>query len=135
LGNTIYVYISPVSVDIFTIHATCFRIGFNNKVGKSEQSHSVFDINKNYFAEESRNQVAGDMELIRSRILAKQALIKLPVDISYYAKGTVLDQEQYRSSPYNVQYVIKDSTVFGLPFYIEWIKQDQFNLSYTFNGS
>ena len=104
------------------------------KLANQNKANSVFDMNKTYFAEESRNQMAGDIELIRSRILAKQALAKLPLDISYYAKGTVLDQELYRTSPYNVEYLIKDSSIYGTQFFMEWTKQDQFNLSYKFNG-
>src|SRR5205085_3849100 len=104
------------------------------KLANQNKANSVLDMTKNYFSEENRNQMAGDIELIRSRILAKQALAKLPLDISYYEKGTVLDYEMYRTSPFMVDYLIKDSTIFGLKFFIEWNGPDAFSLIYEWHG-
>src|SRR5262245_42278894 len=59
---------------------------------------------------DNTNQIAGDIEMLRSKIIAQRAIDKLDLKISYFAKGTVLDYELYNGSPFIVQAKISDST-------------------------
>jgi len=45
------------------------------------------------------SSLAGDIELIRSRVIVGRALSKLPLAVSYYSKGTVLMEEMYTATP------------------------------------
>lgn len=80
------------------------------------------------------NQLAGDIELMRSRIITQRAVANLNLDISYYAKGTILDFELYRGSPFEVAINIKDSTILDRPFFVEFNSIDSYTLRYTDNG-
>ncbi|MBL0342041.1 MAG: hypothetical protein IPP71_14600 [Bacteroidetes bacterium] len=65
---------------------------------------------------DNMNKLAGDIELIRSKIIAKRAVSKLNLGISYFAKGTVLDYELYSASPFEAEAVLKDSSIYNKPF-------------------
>src|SRR5436305_4697955 len=65
-------------------------------------------------------QLAGDIELLKSRVILSRAIATLPLAVSYYAKGAVLDYELYGYSPFRIEYVIKDSGILDTPFYLEF---------------
>ena len=67
---------------------------------------------------ETINQLAGDIELIRSKIISERAIKNLNLGISYFAKGTVLDYELYNISPFTVDINIKDSTIYNKSFFV-----------------
>jgi len=83
---------------------------------------------------DGKNKMAGDAELIRSKIIAQRALQNLDLKISYYAKGTVLDYELYTASPFTVNANIKDSSIFQKPFFVEFKDAGSFTLRYTYLG-
>ena len=64
------------------------------------------------FAEDV-NEVASAIEVIRSKVFLRRALLKLPLQISYFAEGRIKTNEHYRSSPYSVSYIIKTPAAFG----------------------
>ncbi|MBX7053111.1 MAG: polysaccharide biosynthesis tyrosine autokinase [Flavobacteriales bacterium] len=49
------------------------------------------------------NKPEAKVELIRSRLLIGRSLRELPIKVSYYAKGQILTNEHYGSSPYQVE--------------------------------
>jgi capsular exopolysaccharide synthesis family protein len=77
---------------------------------------------------QEKDDVAKDVELLKSKFLLKRALAKLPLDVSYYNKGKFLTFELYRSSPLEVSFEIKDSSIIGLPFYVELTGNNKFKL-------
>ena len=77
---------------------------------------------------QEQEDVAKDVELLKSKFLLKRALSTLPLDISYYNEGKFLTFELYRSSPVNVKYLIKDSSIFGVPHYLELTNNNKFKL-------
>lgn len=77
---------------------------------------------------QEQEDVAKDVELLKSKFLLKRALSTLPLDISYYNEGKFLTFELYRNSPVNVQYLIKDSSIFGVPHYLELTNNNKFKL-------
>ncbi|MBK8414292.1 MAG: hypothetical protein IPL22_07100 [Bacteroidetes bacterium] len=103
------------------------------KLSDENNAGLVLDQKDNMFLE-NMNQLAGDIELIRSKIIAKRAISKLQLDVSYFAKGTVLDYELYNASPFEVEVKLKDSTVFNKPFFVEFRDNNTFTLRYTYQG-
>ena len=77
---------------------------------------------------QQQNSYAKDIEILKSKLLFKRALKRIPLDISYYNKGQVLNNELYKSSPITVSYKTIDSTILGTPFYIETTDDTHFNL-------
>ncbi len=103
------------------------------KLSDENQAGIVLDKTSEVF--ENINQLAGDIELMRSKIITKRALERMPVEISYYAKGTVLDYEMYRNSPFSVEIQLKDSSISGIPFFVEFEDKNSFILRYSYQGN
>lgn len=74
-------------------------------------SSKVLDLNAAFIDE--ANEVASLIEVIRSEEFLKRALLKLPLQISYYAEGRIKTNEHYRSSPYTITYLIKNNVAYG----------------------
>ncbi|HMT30768.1 MAG TPA: hypothetical protein PKD91_15965, partial [Bacteroidia bacterium] len=103
------------------------------KLSDENNAGLVLDQKDNMLVD-NMNQLAGDIELIRSKIIAMRAISSLKLGISYFAKGTVLDYELYTTSPFEVQAIIKDSSIYNKPFFVEFQDKSTFTLRYTFNG-
>ena len=81
------------------------------------------------------SKIAGDIELIRSKIVIERAINTLPLTVSYYSQGTVLEFELYKQSPFIIEYVIKDSIVFGERFVIDFPDDHTISLNYPLGSS
>ena len=75
------------------------------------------------------NTLAKDIEILKSKLLFKRALRRIPIDVSFFNKGEILSNELYRSTPISVDYEIKDSTVLGQNFYVKFINDLEFQLT------
>jgi tyrosine-protein kinase Etk/Wzc len=79
------------------------------------------------------NTLAKDIEILKSKLLFKRALKRIPIDVSFFNQGEILSNELYRSSPISVDYEIKDSTVLGQSFFIKFINDAEFELTLNEN--
>ena len=75
---------------------------------------------------QEQNSYAKDIEILKSKLLFRRALNHIPLEISYFNKGKILNNELYKSSPITVEYIIKDSTILGTPFRIEVVDDTHF---------
>lgn len=82
----------------------------------------------------TESDIANRIELLRSPVFLKRALLKLPLGISYFTKGTVLNYEQYNSSPYKVDYIVKNNSIYGIPIFLNFVDQKNVNIGYDNNG-
>jgi capsular exopolysaccharide synthesis family protein len=73
------------------------------------------------------------IELIRSPEFLKRVINKLPLDVSYFAKGTFLEFEMYKSSPFEVEFSIKNPQFWGIPIYV-FFPDDHAKITYKLNG-
>jgi tyrosine-protein kinase Etk/Wzc len=80
------------------------------------------------------DDMAKQIELMRSTIFLQRALSKLPLEVSYYTKGTVLNTESYRNTPFTVDVVVKNPAIYGIPFYIEFHDEKNIVLNFTLKG-
>ncbi len=94
------------------------------QVGTLNTANQVLDVNN--FQE--NNDLAKDVEILKSKLLFKRALEKVQVDVTYHNKGKILTNELYKSTPIKVEYTIKDSSVIGVPFYVNFIDKNSFQL-------
>ena len=77
------------------------------------------------------DDLAGEIELLKSNLFFSKVVDAADMDISYYAYGRVLFQERYGNSPFRVEYTIKNGAFYDRPIDLEIINRDQFVLSYT----
>ena len=82
----------------------------------------------------SPNSLAGNIELIHSRVIIGRALKQLPLQVSYFSKGTVLTNELYTRSPYRVEFNLMDSGLMDVPIYIEFEPDNRVSLTYFYHG-
>jgi capsular exopolysaccharide synthesis family protein len=80
------------------------------------------------------DDLAKQIELLRSTTFLQRALSRLPLEVSYYSKGHVLNYEQYRNTPFTVDISIKDSSLYGVPVYLDFESPDNIILSYNNKG-
>ncbi|MCB0409445.1 MAG: hypothetical protein KDD29_04450, partial [Flavobacteriales bacterium] len=93
------------TVPVYESHLT-FQVGTLNTANQL--------LNVDNFHE--ANSIEKDIEILKSQLLFKRALSKLPLAVSYYNKGKILNHELYKSSPFELEYKIKDSTIIGRQF-------------------
>lgn len=68
---------------------------------------------------EAINNLAGELELIKSEVIFDK-LARMPrFAISYYYKGKILSDEKYGNSPFNFESEYFDPTLFDKPLYVE----------------
>ncbi|NLA24269.1 MAG: hypothetical protein GX879_04805, partial [Bacteroidales bacterium] len=70
------------------------------------------------------------IELIKSNTFIQECLVELPLEVSYFQKGTFLSTELYRQSPFTVYFNVSNQEIYDMKFYISFIK-DKFTLNYT----
>lgn len=72
----------------------------------NDAANKVLNVNP-LFNEES--SLEAKVELIRSKLLIKQSLSNIPLEIGYYAIGQILTNEHYLLSPYRVEIIERKS--------------------------
>ncbi len=76
------------------------------------------------------DDIAKQIELMRSQTFMKRALEKLPLEKSYYSKGRFLNFELYKNSPFTVNTNVKCSSIYGVPVFVEFIDKENVIISY-----
>src|SRR5687768_13884592 len=120
---SLFLYIAKKNlIWIFFFFVVAVSLGFLFLRYSSEvfESSAVLQINNKNTArdilnvnEEKENQeeIASEIELLRSKVFLKRALSKLPLGISYFAQGTFKTNEHYTASSYKVEAYVKDKSV------------------------
>jgi tyrosine-protein kinase Etk/Wzc len=101
------------------------------KISSQDNAQNVLGINSKDGIYGEQNKIAGDIELIRSKVIVERAIKKLPLNISYYAKGTVLEFERYRQSPFVVESRVIDSSIYNQKVFVDFIDKNNLILSYV----
>jgi capsular exopolysaccharide synthesis family protein len=65
------------------------------------------------------DNIAGELEVIRSPIIYEEVAKKLNLDVSYFAEGRILDNEVYGFSPISLVANVLNESVYGHRFYIQ----------------
>jgi tyrosine-protein kinase Etk/Wzc len=80
------------------------------------------------------NLLPGEIELIQSKLIHERALSILKFDITYFKKGNINSEELYKSSPFNVTYLIKNAELYNQNFDLKVKNSKEYILSYSFAG-
>ena len=95
------------------------------QISKNNTAQKVLDVGQIY----EDNSLSGEIELIRSKFLIRKAVNKLPLEISYFVKGDILNDEKYGSSAYQIEIVdVKDSSIIGKKIFIDFLPDGYLNL-------
>ncbi len=85
----------------------------------------------------SNHHVGGmseEIELIKSKLFLTKVIQALDIDVSYFTEGKILDDEKYRSSPFKVEYLVKNEGFFNKKIDVDLLDADHYRLSFKADG-
>lgn len=83
---------------------------------------------------QDRNEISGEIELIKSRLFLSRVAELADMKVSYHVYGRYLTDERYLNSPFIVSYKINNSVFYDRPFDLEIENANSFVLEYTDAG-
>jgi tyrosine-protein kinase Etk/Wzc len=96
------------------------------QIQKKDNAKKVLNVDDIY--EES--SLTAETELIKSYLLVKRTVERLPLGITYYKKGEILNNQLYPTGSFVVNIIsIDDSSIIDRPIYITFIKDNKFEFS------
>jgi len=78
--------------------------------------------------------LSGEIELIKSQLVFEKTLERLPIDVSVYSDGNILNDEKYKKSPVSIQYQIINPAYYDFRFNLKLLSEETFQLSYQQAG-
>jgi tyrosine-protein kinase Etk/Wzc len=103
--------------------STILQLGSQNQASRILPTANIYE-----------DDMAKQIELMRSSVFLQRALQQLPLNISYFVKGTVLNSELYRNSPFRVDVKVKNNAIYGMPVHLDFTGNNDVIISYTFKG-
>lgn len=91
-----------------------YEAGCIVQINTDDKAEKLFD-NKTYYEDDIYRKI----EIMRSPVFMQRVVSKLPLGVSVFAKGNILNFELYDDVPFDLQYEIIDSTFYGVPLLIE----------------
>lgn len=80
------------------------------------------------------NNLSGEIELLKSRLLLDRVVKKLNNPVSYFAYGQFMNSERYKNSPFNVDFEIFNPGFYDRVFDLNIISEKEYELSYSVEG-
>lgn len=102
---------------------TIIQLNSDNKAEKVLDSKKFFD-----------DDLFKKLELMRSASFQKRVIERLPLDVSYYVKGKVLNFELYKRCPFYVDHVVKAPEMYGVEIEVIPSSNGLLIVSYTVPG-
>lgn len=81
-----------------------------------------------------KSDLPSKIELLRSPIFLSRVLNNLPLDISYYQIGNVLNYEMYRTSPFEIEYRNPVNEIYNIPIYVSFTDENNVSISINLNN-
>jgi len=80
------------------------------------------------------SDLSSKIELIRSPNFLNRVFNKLPLDISYFQIGNVLNYEMYQTSPFEIEYRNPINEIYGIPIYLSFTDEKNVSISVNINN-
>ncbi|MFN6943722.1 MAG: GumC family protein [Cytophagaceae bacterium] len=80
------------------------------------------------------SNISGEIELIKSNLIYDKLIDYIDLNISYYQYGNILYEERYKSSPFQVEYEIKNPGYYDTKFDVKILNEKEFIMSHIKNG-
>ena len=84
------------------------------QINTDDKAEKLFD-NKTYYEDDIYRKI----EIMRSPVFMQRVVSKLPLGVSVFVKGNILNFELYNDAPFEIKYEIIDSTFYGVPILID----------------
>jgi tyrosine-protein kinase Etk/Wzc len=103
------------------------------QINSSNNANKVLDV-KSLETETLADPLAGDIELLRSKVFLKRVLSTLPLEVTYFDEGTFRTEEHYRESHYVVEKKLKTGDIRGVRILISRKSPSSGEISYVVAG-
>jgi len=88
-------------------------------------------LDKNF---QSSTDLPGKIELLKSATFLTRVFNKLPLDVSYYQIGNVLNYEMYKTSPFEIEYRNPINEIYFIPVYTSFTDENNVLLNVNLNN-
>ncbi len=87
------------------------------QIHKDNEASNVLNM---YSKMGDQQDITSELELMRSKLLFKRTINKLPIDVQYFTEGELLTDNKYKSNPYSVSdYSVIDAFIIGKNIYLK----------------
>jgi tyrosine-protein kinase Etk/Wzc len=76
------------------------------------------------------SNIAADIELLRSQVFIQRIIDSLPLEISHFKEGRILDYDNYNLAPYRMEIIEKSPDIYNVPIYIKFNSPSSYTLKY-----
>jgi uncharacterized protein involved in exopolysaccharide biosynthesis len=88
-----------------------FEANLIMQIHKDNEANNVLNM---YSQMNDQQDITSELELMRSKLLFKRTIKKLPLDVLYFTEGELLVDNKYKSSTYSISdYSILDAYIIG----------------------
>ncbi len=84
--------------------------------------------------ETNLNNLSGEIELLKSKLFFDKIIQTLDLGVSYFSVGNILEDEKYRSPPFEVTYTLFSDWAYDRYFTIDIQNNEEFVLGYPTNS-
>lgn len=88
-----------------------------------------------YDDEQAYNSLSSEMELLKSSLFFNKIIDAVKLDVSIYTIGKILLDERYNNPPFTIKYLIKNEKVYNIPFRVDILNAEGFNLSFSLGSN
>ncbi|MFW6351650.1 MAG: GumC family protein [Bacteroidota bacterium] len=119
LGAWLYIRYTP---PVYQTSAV-IQMGSDNEASRILPTTNIYE-----------DDLAKQIELMRSNTFLNRALQRLPLEVSYFSEGRVLNFEMYRNAPFTIDAEVKNPSIYGIPIYLNFIDPENVSLTFEING-
>jgi uncharacterized protein involved in exopolysaccharide biosynthesis len=94
-------------------------------------SNSKLLLDENF---KSNTDLPSKVELLKSATFLNRVFNKLPLDISYFQIGAVLNYEMYKTAPFEIEYRNPINEVYTIPIYTSFTDENNVLLTVNLNN-
>ena len=84
--------------------------------------------------EANLNNLSGEIELLKSKLFFDKVIQTLDLDVSYFSVGNILEDEKYRSPPFQVEYNLHGDWAYDRYFTVDIQNEQEFILGFPANS-
>lgn len=101
-----------------------FESNLTIQIHKDNEANNVLNM---YSQMGDQHDITSELELMKSKLLFKRTLKKLPLDVLYYTEGELLVDNKYKTSTFSISdYTVLDAFIIGKKIYV---KEEENNIN------
>lgn len=80
------------------------------------------------------NNLAQELELLRSPVFLQRTLDTLMLDVTYFNKGRIIDFDNYKNGPFRVKATVLHSDIYDIPIHVHFKSLTNYTIRYRLKG-